>query len=117
MSDEGWNKECREAEKTKKKTVAMIEQNQIEDSPKDETEVQREAQDLEPSEFVEESEDHMSPLEKAGSEEISDELIDPRFSKSHEFPEETLVKGKKSSATPKNAELDKPCDETPNTEA
>lgn len=98
---------------TYKKTESVIEGKEtLTESPKREDVRENEAQDVLPETFTEESEDKIAPLEKSGSEEISDSLVDPRFSVDHteEIPEETKDVGKKVRGLTKSAETDSTAD-------
>lgn len=91
------------------KTTGDIEgQDQIKESPKDETEIDELSEDVEPSSFTENVEDSAYGSETKGSEEIDDSLVDERFSKSESIDESEFRKSKKMRL---EQETDSPSDE------
>lgn len=92
-------------EKQRDKTLKLIEKDQIENSlgKSDLDEELEDSTEDKPSEspWTEEKAEgaEIAPLSKAGSEEISREAVDPRFSKEHPIDEETLRKNKQKNAS------------------
>jgi hypothetical protein len=109
MSDENWNKEPREAEKTKKKTVKMLDVSQLEEENLDENKV---------NEFVDDTSKDFA-LKGSGVDtpqgsptEIDKSTRSKRFAKEHEnvaTKESTLQDVYEGTE-------DSPADETPNTD-
>jgi hypothetical protein len=91
----------------RKKIIDAIGQEQLGESPKDETEIDELAQDVSRDSMTEEHGESIAPLEKAGSEEIDDSLVDDRFSKSHEVDESMLRQKRKMQI---QQDVDKPAD-------
>jgi hypothetical protein len=106
-----WNEKSeahKKYEEQRSRTIDLIEgQDEIRESPKDESEILEESKDQTPDEWIEEAEDTTAPIEKAGSPENPKQLRDTRFAREHPVivDRESTLKSKKV------AKLDTPSDE------